>query len=116
MPKRIRNWFAEIERAADSPQSFEFQLRATRVLVRFCDEHHVDHSDLAHIRTCLSALETGNRSDALQAFRKINFGKDGIGDWWPGSAPLSESEEDVLATFEALFERWFQLMTSLAKG
>jgi hypothetical protein len=53
---------------------------------------------------------------AVEAFKRIRTGKDGLGDWFPPVILPGETPEYALAVFEALVERWQRLMSSLAKG
>lgn len=88
--------------------------RATRALLKFCDDHGNTLAAVRDIRECLTALDAGDRSNAIAAFKRVPMGKEGFGDWWP-PVKGAETEEYSWAVFEALVERWHRLMSSLEK-
>src|SRR2546423_12890857 len=105
-----------IEKRAYGRGAFPTHETATRALLKFCIDHNCEDPSLVHIRDCLSALETGERSNATESYKKVYLGKDGFGDWWPPVTAPSESEEYVTVVFNALVERWHRLMESLVSG
>src|SRR5687768_3338441 len=89
-------------------------LRALRALMKFCEERQYLHPDLENLRTCIHALEQDRHKEAVEAWDKIHFGKDGFADWWPPhSAPDGNYDWTV---FESLVERTFRLMTLVKAG
>lgn len=110
----FRGLLTSIERRVYGADSFLLEARATRALLKFCSDHQSTHPALGDIRTCLAALEAGEKSNAVAAFKRVPVGKEGFGDWWPPSMSPQEGEEYAWAVFEALVERWYRLMTSLA--
>lgn len=116
--RRLIAWF---ERMAYPDGFFLGHIRATRALLKFCEDHRYQEEcyatkDLDHIRECLQSLERGEKSSAVESFRRVPFGKEGFGDWWPSVVFKHENEEYVWAEFEALVERWYRLMSSLASA
>jgi hypothetical protein len=105
-----------IERRVYGCGAFPTHEAATRTLLKFCTDHNCSDPALAHIGACLAALERGERSHAIEAYKKVFLGKDGFGDWWPPVAFPSENEEYVTVLFNALVERWHRLMESLTHG
>ena len=102
-----------LERVAFGSQSFLPHIRATRALLKFCDDHGKTEPAVQDIRACLAALEAGERSNAITAFKRVPMGKEGFGEWWPPAVGPNETEEYSWAMFEALVERWCRLMSSL---
>jgi hypothetical protein len=111
----LRKMMTSLERAAYGTDSFLPHKRATRALLKFCDDHGNAVAAVQDIRACLAALETGERSNAIAAFKRVPMGKDGFGDWWPPAIGPTETEEYSWAVFEGLVERWYRLMSSLEK-
>ncbi|MCX5659126.1 MAG: hypothetical protein NTW19_05305 [Planctomycetota bacterium] len=103
-----------IERRVYGSNSFIEHQRATRALLKFCDDRgHKVHA-VGEIRACLAALEAGEESNAVAAFGRVYMGKEGFNEWWPPAIPPSETKEYACAVFEALVERWSRMMSSLA--
>jgi hypothetical protein len=109
----FRSLLTSIERRVYGPSAFLAEARATRALLKFCSDHQGTHPALGDIRSSLAALESGEKSNAVAAFKLVPLGKEGFGDWWPPSMSPQESEEYAWAVFEALVERWYRLMKAL---
>ena len=88
-------------------------IRATKALIKFCEEHDFDLIYFPKLQDCLNYLEKGEVTNAYEAYTQIPSGKDGFGDWWPPVTHPNETEEYVWAVFEGLHERWCRLMDSL---
>ena len=88
-------------------------IRATKALIKFCEEHDFDLIYFSKLKDCLNFLEEGEVSNAYEVFKQIPSGKDGFGDWWPPVVYQKETEEYVWAVFEGLYERWCRLMDLL---
>jgi hypothetical protein len=111
----LRKMMTSLERVAYGSDSFLPHRQATRALLKFCDDRGNAVGAVQDVRASLAALEAGERSNAIAAFKRVPMGKDGFGDWWPAAAGAMETEEYSWAVFEALFERWCRLMSSLEK-
>ncbi len=111
----LRKLMTSMEGAAYGSRSFLPHARATRALLKFCDDHGNTVAAVQDLRACLTALEAGERSNAVAAFRRVPLGKDGFGDWFPPSISPAETGDYSWAVFEALVERWHRLMSSLAE-
>lgn len=103
-------------RVRPNPSTMGTQIRATRAILKFCQDHPSEGIPVDRIRDCLLALEEGNARSAVDSFQRIHLGPHGFGDWFPPVAFEHENGEYVWAVFEALFERWHRLMQLLAKG
>ena len=93
--------------------SFHVEARATRALLKFHEEHKAIHPDLEHIRECLRALQAGEKTNAVAAFKQVWRGKEGLGDEWPDVVFPHEDRDYTWGVSEALFERWCRLMENL---
>jgi hypothetical protein len=111
----LTKFMSSIERLAYGPNSFLPHARATRALLKFCDDHGNTVNAVNDLRACLAALQAGERSRAIAAFKCVPVCKDGFSDWFPPAVSPMETEEYSWAVFEALVERWHRLMTSLAE-
>ena len=107
---------SRIEQVVYGSKGFLPHARATRALVKFCDDHGSKDSAVQDLRLCLSALEAGEKSNAIAAFKRVPICKDGFGDWFPPAIPPLETEDYSQAVFEALVERWHRLMKLLAEN
>src|SRR5262249_36324359 len=106
----------ETNRSCMNPRSNEkpflrSQLRATRALIKFCDDHGYDVGGVAELRTCQKALEKGDLERAIESYRKIPIGGMGcFNDWLPPAVFSHETAEYSQAVFEALVAQWSMLM------
>ncbi len=110
----MHNELKSMEKHTRGLNSFIVEARAARALLKFCADHGNDSPAVKNLKQCLAALESGESSNAVAAFKRIPMGKDGFGDWWPPAVGPNETEEHAWAVFEALFERWRRLMSSFA--
>src|SRR5258708_2722670 len=112
----LEKLMTSIEKRVLGPGAFLTYQRATRALLKFCEEHNCDDPAMVHIRACLSALEASERRNAIEAYQNIRWDKEGFGDWWPPVVFPSENEEYVTDVFNALTERWHRLMEGLTQA
>jgi hypothetical protein len=105
-----------IEKRVFGRGAFPTYESATRALLKFCVDHNSNDPALSNVRACLVALESGERSNAIAAYKKVSLGKDGFGDWWPPVTCPGENEEYVDLLFASLVERWHRLMESFSHG
>ena len=91
----LEKFMTAIEKRVYGSGAFQTHAAATRSLLKFCTEHQYDLSALEDVRTCLSSLEAGERSNAIQAYKKIRWGKEGFSDGWPRAVLPSETPEYV---------------------
>ena len=102
-----------MERHTYGPDHFLAEQRITRALLKFCVDHGSTTPAIENVRACLAALEIGERSNAVEAFKRVRMGPDGFNDWFPPAVEPSETGEHAWAVFEALVERWIRLMMLL---
>jgi hypothetical protein len=87
------------------------EARAAAALLAFCESHGKDPEGLADLRACASALKWGRVDAALSAFGRIPLGGMGtFGDWSPMPQYPHETEDYVMAVFDALLFRLVYLM------
>jgi hypothetical protein len=90
------------------------EIIATRVLLKFCEDHRYQVEGVNTLRSCLSALEQNDIALAVDCFHRIPLGGMGcFNDWLPPVVFPNEDSEYVAATFEALIARWALMMRSL---
>jgi hypothetical protein len=111
----LENFITSIEKRVYGPDAFRLHAAATRTLLKFCTEHQCNDPALEHVRACLANLEAGVRSKAIEAYKKVTWGKEGFSDWWPHPTPPLETQEYVGEVFLALAERWHRLMESFLR-
>jgi hypothetical protein len=112
----LHKMMTSLERFAYGCESFLEQRRATRALLKFCDDHGYNVAGVQDIRACLAALEAGERSTAVAAFKRVPIGGMGcFNDWWPPAIGPLETEEYASAVFDALVYEWHRRMTTLEK-
>ena len=88
------------------------QLRASRSLLKFCNEHGYKNEWLENIHHCIKALEKGDIAAAMENYSAVPLGGMGcFNDWWPPVVYENETEEYVCAVFEALVAQWSRLMS-----
>jgi hypothetical protein len=105
--KKIRG---NIEQKAFSASNFLAEIRTTRALIKFCEDHDYDLVHIAQIKKCLANLEKGRISEATENYLAVPHCKDGFWDWWPQKKFPHETDDYVWAVFEGLAERWARLM------
>jgi hypothetical protein len=111
----FQNAMKSIERKVFGSNHFVCEARATRALVGFCVDHGYPAGTIQDLGACLAALEAGERSNAVAAFKRVPMGKDGLCDWFPTPISPTETGDYTLGVFEALVERWYRLMSSMAE-
>lgn len=111
MPGLWKKVQGNIEETVLSSTNFLAELRATRALLKFCEDHgyeDISHTDL--IKKCLTNLEKGRISDAVENYLALPQGKEGFRDWWPKAKFQEETDDYAWAVFEGLADRWGRLM------
>ena len=87
------------------------QKRATKALIRFCEDHRYDVDGVEDLRACLKSLEQENIESAVTAYLRIPIGGMGrFDDWLPPAVFSHETPEYSRAAFEALVTQWSLIM------
>jgi hypothetical protein len=88
------------------------QLRATKALLKFCNEHGRSEDDyIGSIKSCSEALEEKDIKTAIKHYLDVPLGGNGcFNDWWPPVVYDHETDEYVWAVFEALTSTWSRVM------
>jgi hypothetical protein len=87
------------------------QLRATRALIKYCEDHGYDVGGVQELRTCLKALNRKDMKSAVEAYSRIPLGGMGcFDDWLPPAVFTHETADYARAVFEALVTEWNLLM------
>ncbi len=87
------------------------QQRATRALIKFCEDHGDSGQWVKELSSCLKALNRGDIKTAVDSYQKIPLGGMGcFNDWFPPVVFTHETPEYVQAVFEALTTQWSLLM------
>ena len=95
-----------------SADHVDVQLRATRALLKFCEEHDYSEVGLAPVRECLAALQRKDIEQAVASYRLVPLGGNGcFNDWFPPVVFPHEDGDYSWAVFDALVERWSRLMS-----
>ena len=88
------------------------QARATRALVKFCEDHGYDVGGVTELRSCLKALERGDVKAASDAYHRVPIGGMGcFNDWIVPVVFRHETPEYVQSVFDALLNEWARLMS-----
>jgi hypothetical protein len=104
-----------VERTVYGRGAFSTEAATLRTLIKFFEDHQSPVPAESPLRKCLAALEAGEKSSAIEAYKRINRGGMwGIGDWTPPVACSCETGESVSITFMALLGAWLRLMSALA--
>src|SRR6266478_1837402 len=83
-----------LERTVYGSGAFSTQVAILRTLIKFFDDHQSPVPAESPLRTCLAALEAGEKSSAIEAYKRINrSGMWGIGDWIPPVTCSCETAE-----------------------
>jgi hypothetical protein len=94
-----------------SDRNIHAQRRATRALLKFCDDRGDKYPSVAELRLCLKALDRNDIKSAVQAYQRVPLGGMGcFNDWLPPVVFSHETPEYVQAVFEALTTQWSLLM------
>ena len=92
------------------------QQRATRALIKFCEDHGNNVAGVRELRTCLKALDRKDMKSAMEAYRRIPLGGMGrFDDWLPPVVFAHETPDYTRAVFEALITQW-NLSMQLSAG
>src|SRR4051812_39022256 len=102
----FRKLMTSIERRVYGSDFFSTHARATRALLKFCDDHDNTVAAVQDLRTCLAAWEAGEKTNAVEALKGFLMRRDGLGGWFPPAVSPMETKEYSWAVFEALVERW----------
>jgi len=87
------------------------QRRATRALIKFCEDHQYDVGGVQELRVCLKALDRKDMESAVQAYLRVPLGGMGcFDDWLPATRFAHETTDYARAVFEALVTQWNLLM------
>lgn len=87
----------------------QLQLRATRALIKFIEDH--DGNISADLRSCLDALEEANVGVAVHHAKKVKpHGMGGITDWFPAPTRGYETEEYAEQVLFALTNEWCRVI------
>jgi hypothetical protein len=87
------------------------QQRATRALIKFCEDRGDEYPSVSELRKCLRALERGDIRSAVESYQRVPLGGMGcFNDWLPPVVFSHETPEYVQAVFEALTTQWSLLM------
>jgi len=107
MFKKIRNWL-DMTPAWDN----EIKKKSTHAMLKFCEDHEIEHGAVDHIRACLFHLEHDENYSAKVEYQKILWGKEGFNDYyyWAKKTFEHETEEYVEEVFHAMTERWCRIM------
>src|SRR5438094_8292027 len=71
----LNRLMTSIEKKVYGQGAFPSHECATRSLLKFCMDHNSSDPALSNIRACLAALESGERSNAIQAYKRVSLGK-----------------------------------------
>jgi hypothetical protein len=87
------------------------QRRATRGLIKFCEDHGYDVGGVQELRACLKALDKKDIESAVEAYLRVPLGGMGcFDDWLPPVIFAHETADYARAVFEALVTQWNLLM------
>jgi hypothetical protein len=96
--------------------SLDSQIRTTKALIKFCEDHNFVSTRLELLKDCAAALEHNDVQRAVMINHQLPTGGNGaLNDWWPPVVFPHETEEYVWAVFEALVTHWKLLMNLLEK-
>jgi hypothetical protein len=111
LEEKVANYF---ERKVYGPGTFRAEAATLRTLIKFFDDHQAPVPAESPLRQCLSALDVGEKSRAIAAYKRIHRGgMGGIGDWFPPVVCGCETEQSVSITFGCLLGTWLRQMASL---
>ena len=93
-------------------QSIDWQLRVTRALLKFCEDHNYPSLGLTEIRQSLKALERSDLKTAVECYRRVPLGgrMGYFDDWLPPVVFPRETAEYVQIVFRALVNEWDRAM------
>lgn len=100
-----------MKRVSSDDYLSRLQARATKALIKFCEDHDNDVGSVAELRSCLKALERGDAKAAIDAYHRIPIGGMGcFNDWLVPVAFPHETPEYAQSVFDALLNEWIRLM------
>src|SRR3954469_17712434 len=103
-----------LERTVYGSAAFSAEAATLRTLIKFFEDHQSPVPAESPLRKCLAALEAGEKSSAVAAYKRINRGGNGsIGDWIPPAACSCETGESVSITFRCVLGTWLGQMSAL---
>jgi hypothetical protein len=112
LEEKVANFF---ERKVYGQDRFVTEAATLRTLIKFFKDHQSPVPPESPLRKCLAALEAGEKSSAITAYKRIARGGMGsIADWMPPVACSCETGESVHVTFKCVLGSWLQQMSSLA--
>lgn len=112
LEEKVANFF---DRTVYGRDAFSTQAATLRTLIKFFEDHQSPVAAESPLRKCLAALEAGEKSSAIAAYKRIARGGNGcIGDWIPPVTCSCETGESVSITFMCLLGTWLREMSSLA--
>jgi len=90
----------------------DWQLRVTRALLKFCEDHDYPSMGLTEIRQSLKALERSDLRTAVECYRRVPLGgrMGYFDDWLPPVVFPRETAEYVQIVFRALVNEWDRAM------
>ncbi len=104
-----------LERTVYGRDAFSTQAATLRTLIKFFEDHQSPVPAESPLRKCLAALEAGEKSSAIDEYKRINRGgNNSIGDWLPPVTCSCETGESVSVTFMCLLGAWLRQMSALA--
>jgi hypothetical protein len=98
-------------------QYIDWQVRVTRALIKFCEDHNYPSLGLTEIRESLKALERSDLETAVERYRKVPLGgrMGYFDDWLPPVVFPRETAEYVQIVFRALLNEWDRVMRLSSK-
>jgi hypothetical protein len=93
-------------------QYINWQLRVTRALLKFCEDHNYPSLGLTEIRESLNSLVQGDIETAVEWYRKVPLGgrMGYFDDWLPPIVFPHETAEYLQIVFQALLTEWDRVM------
>jgi hypothetical protein len=104
-----------LERTVYGSGAFSTEAATLRTLIKFFEDHQSPVPAESPLRKCLAALEAGEKSGAIEEYKRINRGGMwGVGDWIPAVTCRCETGESASITFMSLLGAWLRQMSALA--
>jgi hypothetical protein len=95
---------------------FENQVLATRVLIKFCEDHEYNTSMMTNLESCLKALQRNEIERAIKAYQSVPLGGMGcFNDRIPQPKFKNETSQSVDDLFIVLTSYWSLSMKILMK-
>jgi len=98
--------------AKGKEQYLDWQVRVTRAVIKFCEDHNYPSLGLTEIRESLKALERGDLETAVEQYRKVPLGgrMGYFDDWLPPVIFHHETADYVQIVFRSLLNEWDRVM------